>query len=692
MISDIQYIKGIGPKRVSVLNKNGIESDWDLLEFFPRKYLDRSNIVPISEVSDNVEATVIGKIENFGIKRGRKPIFYLIISDGKALLEAVWFNYINQYKNIFKVGEWISLSGKISFYRGYQMVHPDYDKLGDGDLEGMLNTGKIISVYPGNEAFKKVGLTSYSFRKIFHSLFNNYLPEIPENLPETICNKYKFIKRKVSYYNIHFPESSKLLKNSILRFKYEEFFFVQLMLILQKERRLNAEPGLSFKMKSKLLQDLYERLPFQMTDAQKRVMKEIRSDMKRPHPMNRLLQGDVGSGKTLIALMAMLIAIDNGYQTALMVPTEVLADQHYFNVSKLLKSTNISVLLLTGNTSASQRKLIKSRLDSKEPLIIIGTHALIQENMQYSTLGLIIIDEQHRFGVMQRASLVDKGMQTDTLVMTATPIPRTLALTVYGNLEVSILDEMPPDRPHTQTIWRFEEKTADINRFVKEKVDKGEQVFIVYPLVEESEKMDIKAATESFDMYKNNEFKKYRTALLHGRLASDQKESIMRGFSDGNIDILFSTSVIEVGVDVPNATIMIIEHAERFGLSQLHQLRGRVGRGRYKSYCILKTPVKISETAQKRLQMLVKTNDGFQIAEEDLRLRGWGDFFGTHQHGVNYFKIANPVLDNDILQNARRDAIEIIKDDPQLRKEENQLLRNYFVANFSDKFNLIKIR
>lgn len=650
MTSDIQYIKGIGPKRVNVLNKNGIETVWDLLEYFPRKYLDRSNIVPISEISKNIEATVVGRIENLGIKRGRKPIFYLIISDGKDMLEAVWFNYINQYKTIFKVGEWISLSGKISYYRSYQMIHPDYDKLGDGDLEGMLNTGKIISVYPGNEAFNKVGLTSYSFRKIFQSLFNNYLPEIPEIIPETICNKYNFPKRKVSYYNIHFPESSNLLKNSRLRFKYEEFFFSQLMLVLQRERRLNAEPGFSFIKKSELLQDLYERLPFQMTDAQKRVMKEIRSDMKRPHPMNRLLQGDVGSGKTLIALMAMLIAIDNGYQTALMVPTEVLAEQHYFNISKILESTHVRVLLLTGNTSTSQRKLIKSTLDSKQPLIIIGTHALIQENIEYSTLGLIIIDEQHRFGVLQRASLVDKGIRADVLVMTATPIPRTLALTVYGNLEVSILDEMPPYRLHTKTIRRFDDKTADIIKFVKEKVGKGEQVFIVYPLVEESEKVDIKAATESFNSYKNKEFKKYKTALLHGRLVSDQKESIMRSFSDGNIDILFSTSVIEVGVDVPNATIMIIEHAERFGLSQLHQLRGRVGRGRNKSYCILKTPAKISETAQKRLQMMVTTNDGFQIAEEDLRLRGWGDFFGTRQHGINYFKIANPVLDNDILK------------------------------------------
>jgi ATP-dependent DNA helicase RecG len=691
MISEIQYIKSIGPKRANALLRYEISTLRDLIDYFPRRYLDRSKIVSLSDLSKDIEVTVIGKIERVGIRRSRKPVFYLIISDGKGMLEAVWFQYINQYKNIFQVGEWISLSGKISFYRGYQMVHPDYDHLGEGDFGNMLNTGKIIPVYPGNEVFRKVGLNSYTFRKIFQSVFTTHLKDLPEILPVHLCAKNNFPDRKSSYQNIHFPTSSPLLLSSIRRFKYEEFFFIQLMLALQKEHLKKDEPGYSFSKASSHLQELFYQLPFQMTEAQKKVVKEIRTDMKRPHPMNRLLQGDVGSGKTLVALMAMLIAVDNGYQVALMVPTEVLAEQHYFNICNSLSEMDIEVVLLTKNTSSTQRKNLKKMLATGRPLIVIGTHALIQGGIEFTKLGLVIIDEQHRFGVDQRAALLEKGIQADLLVMTATPIPRTLALTIYGNLEVSILDEMPPNRPPIQTIWRFEDKTYEINEFIKQRVNQGEQAFIVYPLVEESEKIDLTAATESFHYYNRSDFKGYKTALLHGKLKSEEKERIMREFSSGKIDILFSTTVIEVGVDVPNATIMQIEHAERFGLSQLHQLRGRVGRGEKKSYCILKTPPHISETAQKRLQIMTKTIDGFQIAEEDLQIRGWGEFFGTRQHGMPSFKIANPVLDQDILQIARADAFNLIKQDLHLRKSENFPLRTYFVANYGERIKYIKI-
>jgi ATP-dependent DNA helicase RecG len=481
------------------------------------------------------------------------------------------------------------------------------------------------------------------------------------------------------------------LARSIKRFKYEEFFFIQMMLALQKQHTSKNEPGYAFENPSVELEKLYRQLPFNMTTAQMRVVREIRRDMKRPHPMNRILQGDVGSGKTLVAMMAMLIAIDNGYQVALMVPTEVLAEQHYFTVSTFLKNMDVMVGLLTGNSTASERKSLQDHLNSQEPLIVIGTHALIQENVTFSKLGLVIIDEQHRFGVMQRSILLEKGIQAHVLMMTATPIPRTLALTVYGSLDVSTLDEMPPNRQPVQTYWRFEDKTEEIDAFVMGRVDKGEQVFIVYPLVEESEKIDLKAATENYRHYKKDQFVRYKTALLHGQMKSEKKEKIMRDFSEGKIDILFSTTVIEVGVDVPNATIMVIEHAERFGLSQLHQLRGRVGRGLKKSYCILKTPYRISETAQKRLQIMTETSDGFQIAEEDLRIRGWGDFFGTRQSGLPEFKIANPVSDQSILQTARKDAFEIIKNDPHLRKEENSQLKEYFIAHYKDKVKYYNI-
>jgi ATP-dependent DNA helicase RecG len=399
----------------------------------------------------------------------------------------------------------------------------------------------------------------------------------------------------------------------------------------------------------------------------------------------------VGSGKTLVAMMTMLIAIDNGYQAALMVPTEVLAEQHYITISKFLTALGVAVRLLTGNTTTAERKSIYAQLNSDEPLIIIGTHALIQENVKFASLGLVIIDEQHRFGVLQRSILLDKGIQAHVLMMTATPIPRTLALTIYGNLDVSTLDEMPPKRQEVVTFWRYEDKTDEINTFIVQRIEKGEQAFIVYPLVEESEKVDLKAATESFDLYRKGVFSRYQTALLHGQMKSDEKEKIMRGFSEGKIDVLFATTVIEVGVDVANATIMIIEHAERFGLSQLHQLRGRVGRGSKKSYCILKTPYQISETAQKRLQIMTESSDGFLIAEEDLRLRGWGDFFGTRQSGLPSFKLANPVLDQDILQIARKDAFKIINDDPHLRKQEHNALRDFFMQTYKDKVKYYNI-
>ena len=692
MIPDLQYIKGIGPKRAAVLKSYGINSFWDLIEYFPRRYLDRSLIISLDNLIKDKEITVIGKIEASGIRRSRKPVFYLIISDGKGVLEAVWFNRVNQYKTMFKVGEWVALSGKIGFYRGFQMVHPDYDKLGNGDFENLINTGKIIPIYPGGEALKKVGLNSYTFRRIFHSILSHHGDEIPEVLPESLSKKNNFLPRRECFRNIHSPVSSDYLSQSIRRFKYEEFFFIQLMLALQRYHFKNAEPGYIFDKPSMTLKKLYQNLPFKMTIAQKRVVKELRFDMKQPHPMNRILQGDVGSGKTLVAIMAMLIAIDNGYQVALMVPTEVLAEQHYFTLTNFLKQLKVEIVLLTGNTSTHLRELIQEQINSHKPIIIIGTHTLIQEQVAFSNLGLIIIDEQHRFGVLQRSTLLEKGIKAHMLMMTATPIPRTLAFTLYGNLDVSILDEMPPNRRPVQTFWRYEDKTEDINTFIIEKVKIGEQAFIVYPLVEESEKIDLKAATESYNYYKNGRFTELNTALLHGKMKSREKEKIMQDFSKGIINILFSTTVIEVGIDVPNATIMVIEHAERFGLSQLHQLRGRVGRGLKKSYCILKTPYDISETAQKRLRIMTETTDGFQIAEEDLRIRGWGDFFGTRQSGLPAFKIANPVLDQNILKTARNDAIKIVKDDPHLRKEENEHLKKHFIFRYKEKVNFFNIR
>lgn len=487
------------------------------------------------------------------------------------------------------------------------------------------------------------------------------------------------------------PTSAQMLDKSIRRFKYEEFVFIQLMLALYKKHFELEIAGYAFEKASPRLEKLYHRLPFRMTSAQENVVREIRRDMKKPHPMNRLLQGDVGSGKTLVAIMAMLIAVDNGCQAALMVPTEVLAEQHWFNLTHLLKDLDVETALLTRSTSSEERRDLQDKMKAGRPLIVIGTHALIQESVAFTNLGLIVIDEQHRFGVLQRGRLREKGTHPDVLVMTATPIPRTLALTVYGDLDISVLNEMPAGRRAVKTVWRQEDKTAEINAFIHTRVQKGEQVYIVYPLVEESEKIDLKAATESFRFYKTHDFKELRIALMHGRLKSEEKENILRAFLAGEIDVLFSTTVIEVGVDAPNATIMLIEHAERFGLSQLHQLRGRVGRSNKKSYCILKTPAHVNETARARLEIMTATNDGFRIAEQDLTIRGWGEFFGTRQHGLPVFKLANPVLDSELLKEARQDAFEIVAEDPHLRIPANSGLKTYFEENYAEKLTYFKI-
>lgn len=688
---ELQFIKGIGPRRAEILARYGIRNLQDLINFFPRKYVDRSNIVALHQLQPDQEVTVIGRIEAAGIRHLRKKLFYIVISDGKGLLEAVWFNAADYFKNVFKVGEWVSLSGKIGYFRGYQMTHPEYDRLGEGEIENLLNTGKIIPFYPENEAFKRTGINSYTFRRIFDFLIKTHFDRIEEFFPSFILQQRHLLKRSDAYKEIHAPTDQRSLSRAQYRFKYEDFFFLQILFALQKAHIKEKPVGIAFTAKSTRLEQLYRKLPFQLTEAQKRVIKEIRQDMKLSTPMNRLLQGDVGSGKTLVAVMAMLIAIDNGYQAALMVPTEILAEQHYLTISGLLQSLDVKVRLLTGSTGPKQRRLLAEEMHSREAHIVIGTHALIQDAVTFRELGLIVIDEQHRFGVLQRAQLVEKGINADVLVMTATPIPRTLAMTAYGHLDISVIDELPANRRPVTTVWRFDNKADKIYDFVNERVEAGEQAYIVYPLVEESEKLDLKAATEGYEYLCSGPLKKYRLALLHGRMRSVDKENIMSRFMAGEIQVLVTTTVIEVGVDVPNATVMLIEHAERFGLSQLHQLRGRVGRADKKSYCILKTAYNIGEIAQKRMRIMTETQDGFVIAEKDLELRGWGDFFGTKQSGMPEFRLANPITDREILEEARIDAFALVEQDPLLRGQEHGSLNNMLQKQFKDRMELINI-
>ncbi|MBD3224533.1 MAG: ATP-dependent DNA helicase RecG [Caldithrix sp.] len=687
----LQFLKGIGPKRAQVLARYGIETLYDLLNYFPRKYIDRRHIVPLDALHPEEEVTVIGKIEAAGVRRTRRNLFYITISDGKGILEAVWFHSLSYFKKLFNIGEWVSLSGKVKFYRGYQMVHPQYDRLGEGEIDNFFNTGKILPFYSENENFKKAGLNSFTFRKIFFHISFSELDEIREFFPDYLIIKRNLINRQEAYMQIHNPQDPEQLDKAVYRFKYEDFFYLQIMLALQRMHAKSQPLGTTFNKKSRRLEQFYRTLPFELTEAQKKVMREIRQDMRQSAPMNRLLQGDVGSGKTLIAVMAMLIAIDNGYQAALMVPTEILAEQHFYTVKTFLANLDINVNLLTGSIKGEQRRFLMHEIQSIEPQIIIGTHALIQESVDFKSLGLVIIDEQHRFGVMQRGLLMEKGIHADVLVMTATPIPRTLAMTAYGSLDVSVIDELPANRKPITTVWRFDNKAQEIYTFIMERINAGEQAYVVYPLVEETEKLDVKAATEGFEFLSTGPFRQLKVGLLHGRMRNEEKEQVMRAFLKNEIQILVATTVIEVGVDVSNVTIMLIEHAERFGLSQLHQLRGRVGRSHKKSYCILKTPYNIGDIAQKRMRIMTESQDGFIIAEKDLDLRGWGDFFGTKQSGMPEFRIANPIKDREILEQARQDAFELVQQDPYLRSEHHLRLNNIIRTQLKDRMELINI-
>ncbi len=686
-------LPGVGQKRKEQLAGVEIQTISDLLYYFPRRYLDRSQITPIAKVNPNTETTVIGRIESCGIKRGRKTRFIIYLFDGTGYIQCVWFNQVQLWERIFKAGETIAFHGKVAYYGGLQMVHPDFDKLSDEESlpDQVLNTSAIIALYPSSEALGRVGLDSRGFRRLMKEALKSYGDLIPESLTPSIIGQYQLVPLTTALHQIHFPTSAESLAQAQQRLKFNELFFLELMLAFRKRYMALRTRGIEFKVVGEKTRNLVENLPFQLTEAQKRVLREIRADMKRENPMYRLVQGDVGSGKTIVALISMLIAVENGYQAALMAPTEILAEQHYFTISQLLEGLQVKTALVVGAQNAQERQQLTAGLRSGEIDIIVGTHALIQAGIEFHKLGLVIIDEQHRFGVVQRVMLREKGFNPDVIVMTATPIPRTLSLTLFGDLDVSIIDELPAGRMAIKTVWRYEEKRAEIYQFVKTQVQAGHQAYIVFPLVEESEKSDLRAATESYEKLCAETFRDLKVALLHGRLKSAEKESIMRRFKAGDLQILVTTTVIEVGVDVPQATIMVIEHAERFGLTQLHQLRGRVGRGAEQSFCILIAVPPLTAEAQKRLNTMIRTNDGFQIAEVDLEIRGPGEFFGTRQHGLPELRLANLLEDKQLLLDARKAAFELIARDPQLLSDEARAVREHFIENYRSKFDLVKI-
>lgn len=685
--TEIGWLKKVGPKRAELLQSEiGIRTFGDLLNYFPSKYIDRSRILKIKEVTqEDSYITLKGKIFQLSMAGAKGPGRRLtaIFRDETGAMELVWFQGIKYVEEQIKEGEEVIIHGRPSWFQSrLQMAHPEIETL-QGNV---LQTSGILPFYSSTEKMKRAGLDSRGIKNLMAQIQEHIIGGLPENLKHSILLDRKFPGRDVAFYQIHFPESIAQATNARNRLKFEELFYFQFMLASQKLLKKPTYKSAPFQKIGPLFNLFYaDHLPFTLTNAQKRVLKEIRADLARPVQMNRLIQGDVGSGKTMVAFLSMLIALDNGFQAALMAPTEILADQHFRTISKFALDLNIQVGILTGKTTQKRRKEIYSSLMDGTLQILIGTHALIEDPVQFHNLGLTIIDEQHKFGVMQRARLWSKGrLFPHNMVMTATPIPRTLALTLYGDLEVSVIDELPPGRKPIKTRVAGNQRRLEVYHFLSDQLRQGRQIYFVYPLIAESEKSDLKAAEEAFVSLAES-FPAHRVGLVHGKMKPDDKERMMLDFKDGKIHILVSTTVIEVGVDVPNATVMVIENAERFGLSQLHQLRGRVGRGGSQSYCILMVSEKISRDGRERLKTMEETNDGFKISEVDLKLRGPGDFLGTRQSGLPDFKIANIAEDGALLSEARSEAEMLMADDPNLIKPENADIKahyqKYFEAN-----------
>ena len=691
LLQPIEYLKGVGPVRGEMLRKElGIHKIGDLLWDLPFRYIDKSEIITIREARKAVGETVQVKGIFSALRMeggGHKKRLVADFEDESGEIEVLWFQRAKEIQQWIQPGRPYLLFGKLQDFKGrYNMVHPEIEEL---DPDKKLIKG-LEPVYSSTEKLMLKGLDSRGRRKILKTLIELLPPyELPENLPEGIVNKLRFFNRYDTIRRIHFPPNDEELTRARNRVKFEELFFLQLMLLRAKVRRHENVKGFIFKEVGQFVNTFYNHhLPFSLTEAQKRVIREIRKDFGSGHQMNRLLQGDVGSGKTIVALMCMLIAADNGYQSVLMAPTEVLAMQHYKSISELVKGLPVKIAFLSGSVTGKERAALFEQLKQGEVTILLGTHAVIEDGVEFANLGLAITDEQHRFGVAQRAQMWTKSPLNPphVLVMTATPIPRTLALTVYGDLDVSVLDELPPGRKPVLTTQRTEAHRGKVMTFVKSEIEKGRQVYIIYPLIEESEKLDLENLQDGYErLLEVFPRPQYQISVVHGRMKADDKEAEMNRFKDNKTQIMVSTTVIEVGVNVPNASVMIIENAERFGLAQLHQLRGRVGRGADQSYCILMTSYKISKTARERLDVICRTNDGFAIAEADLKLRGPGDIAGTRQSGAYEFIAANLVEDQAILRTARTLAEEVLHQDPSLQAKEHLPLARFLSTEYKYK-------
>jgi ATP-dependent DNA helicase RecG len=684
LLTPIEYLKGVGPNRGELLRKElGIYKYQDLVNFFPNRYIDRTRYYKINELQNNIaEVQIIGKIINiktveFG--RNQKRLVATFVDD-TGQMELVWFQGHKWIRESLKLNEMCVIFGKCtSFGNAFNMAHPEIELM--SEHEKSLRSA-MQPVYPSTETLTNRGISNRVINKLMQQLFLETQALFTETLPDYLINELKLIPKKAALFNIHFPKSTEVLAKAKFRLIFEELFFIQLQLITKNLIRKHKIKGHPFDKVGEYFNNFYlNHLPFQLTNAQKRVIKEIRTDMGSNAQMNRLLQGDVGSGKTIVAFMSMLLALDNGFQACLMAPTEILANQHFVGLSELAQTLNINIRILTGSTKIAQRRIIHEELENGTLHILIGTHALLEDKVKFKNLGLAVIDEQHRFGVEQRSKLWKKNViPPHVLVMTATPIPRTLAMSLYGDLDISVIDELPPGRKPIQTVHRFDSNRLKVWKFLRDEIALGRQIYIVYPLIQESEKMDFKDLMDGYESISRDfPLPQYSISILHGKMKPADKDAEMKRFSEGKTNILFGTTVIEVGVNVPNASVMIIESAERFGLSQLHQLRGRVGRGAEQSYCILMTSHKLSSDSKTRMETMVQTNDGFEIAEVDLKLRGPGDLMGTQQSGVLNLQIADLVRDRDTLALARNYALKLLKEDAGMQKQEHSALRAVFI-------------
>jgi ATP-dependent DNA helicase RecG len=691
---DIEFVKTVGPQRAQVFrNELGIFTVEDLLHHFPFRYVDRSRFYNISELNADLPYVqlkgIITSISGFGNKRTTR--LQAVFKDETGSMDLVWFQGIKWIRESVKAGIPYIIFGKPTLFNGvWNMVHPELEtqeKFNENPIKGFQ------PVYATTEKSKTKGLDSKGIMRAMRSAVKDLPLHINETLPSAVIEQHKLLNIHEAYKQIHFPSDTELLRKSRQRFKFEELFYIQLKLLQNKQVRMEAHKGRTFSEVGFLFNTFYkDYLPFELTEAQKRVLKEIRKDTISGNQMNRLLQGDVGSGKTVVALLSMLLALDNKQQACMMAPTEILANQHYNSIKELLKDLPVNVGLLTGSVPESKKKELIGKLSDKEIHILIGTHALIEDRVKFADLGMVVIDEQHRFGVEQRARLWMKENPPHVLVMTATPIPRTLAMTLYGDLDISAIDEMPAGRKPIKTLHKFESSRLRVNGFMKEQIGLGRQIYIVYPLIEESEKMDYQNLMDGYDILRREfPLPDYFISIVHGKMKPKDKDFEMEQFVKGRTHIMIATTVIEVGVNVPNASVMIIESAERFGLSQLHQLRGRVGRGAEQSYCILMTGDKLSTVARMRMQTMVKTNNGFEIAETDLKLRGPGDITGTQQSGLLDLKIADIAKDGAILEAARKCAIEILTHDPHLMFPENQICKAQFIKKRKGQPNWSKV-